>query len=56
MAEIIRCSFCGRNGDEVRAMIQGKQTTAICDLCVLICVNMIFEKVVKFQGVDAKGE
>lgn len=41
-AEILSCSFCGRNEDEVEKLISGPNVL-ICDQCVQVC-NGILEK------------
>src|SRR6187397_3028375 len=38
--ELLHCSFCRKNQDEVRKLIAGP-TVFICDDCVQICVDII---------------
>jgi hypothetical protein len=38
--ELLQCSFCRKNQDEVRKLIAGP-TLFICDDCVQICVDII---------------
>lgn len=40
----IRCSFCGKTGDQVRKMISGPSGTYICDECVELCAELIEEE------------
>lgn len=39
----VRCSFCGKNQDEVRRLIAG-QTVYICDECIDLCNDIILEE------------
>lgn len=40
----IRCSFCGKPGDKVAAIVCGPSTNiAICDECVELCGEIIAE-------------
>ena len=39
----MRCSFCGRTGDEVRKLVAGPNVY-ICDECVEVCQNIIDEE------------
>lgn len=40
-----RCSFCGKPGDEVAAIVCGPSTdTAICDECVELCAEIVAEQ------------
>lgn len=41
--ETLRCSFCGRTGDEVRKLVAGPNVY-ICDECVEVCQNIIDEE------------
>lgn len=41
--ETLRCSFCGRTGDEVRKLVAGANVY-ICDECVEVCQNIIDEE------------
>lgn len=41
--ELLRCSFCGRSQDECRHLITGSAGTAICDRCVLACVEILMD-------------
>jgi ATP-dependent Clp protease ATP-binding subunit ClpX len=41
----IRCSFCGKRGDEVRAMVAGPSPhIAICNECVGLCAEIMAEQ------------
>ena len=42
-AETLRCSFCGKNRDEVRKLIAGP-TVYICDECIDLCNDIIAEE------------
>lgn len=42
----IRCSFCGKNDEQVRKMIAGPDGAYICDECVGICSEIIEEEFV----------
>jgi len=37
----IKCSFCGKNQDQVRKLIAGPEGVYICDECIDICSDMI---------------
>lgn len=39
----VRCSFCGKNQDEVKRLIAG-QTVYICDECIDLCNDIILEE------------
>ena len=41
--ETLRCSFCGRTGDEVRKLVAGPNVY-ICDECVEVCQSIIDEE------------
>ena len=45
----LRCSFCGKNQDEVRRLIAGP-TVYICDECIDLCNDIILE-----EGVNEKA-
>ena len=45
----LRCSFCGKNQDEVRRLIAGP-TVYICDECIDLCNDIILE-----EGANAKA-
>lgn len=40
----LRCSFCGKNEDQVRKLIAGPGNVYICDECVDICSEIIEEE------------
>ncbi|MBQ8184241.1 MAG: ATP-dependent Clp protease ATP-binding subunit ClpX [Lachnospiraceae bacterium] len=40
----IRCSFCGKTGDQVRKMIAGPAGVYICDECIDVCAEIIEEE------------
>ena len=39
-----RCSFCGKNQDQVRRLIAGPGGVYICDECVALCTEIIVEE------------
>ena len=39
--EKIRCSFCGKNQDQVRKMIAGTNGVYICDECIELCSEIL---------------
>ena len=49
----VRCSFCGKTGDQVRKMISGPSGTYICDECVELCAELIEEE---FEHDEAQAE
>lgn len=48
--DTLRCSFCGRTGDEVRKLVAGPNVY-ICDECVEVCQHIIEEEL----GPDTTG-
>lgn len=40
----VRCSFCGKSGEQVRKMISGPSGTYICDECIELCAELIEEE------------
>ena len=42
--EKIRCSFCGKNQDQVRKMIAGTNGVYICDECSELCSEILEEE------------
>ena len=40
----VRCSFCGKSGEQVRKMISGHSGTYICDECIELCAELIEEE------------
>lgn len=41
---LVLCSFCEKDQYSTVAMVQGKNSTAICAECVEICNEIVFEK------------
>ncbi len=39
----VKCSFCGKNQNQVRKMISGPNNIYICDGCVRICDSVLFD-------------
>ncbi|MDY6065983.1 MAG: ATP-dependent Clp protease ATP-binding subunit ClpX [Finegoldia sp.] len=44
-----RCSFCGKSQDEVERLIAGPNGVFICNECVELCSNIIFEEEKAFE-------
>jgi ATP-dependent Clp protease ATP-binding subunit ClpX len=42
-SELARCAFCGKRARDVRKIIAGP-TSAICDECVGLCVEILDEE------------
>ena len=40
----IRCSFCGKTGDQVRKLIAGPNGVYICDECIDVCAEILDEE------------
>ncbi|MCI8415882.1 MAG: ATP-dependent Clp protease ATP-binding subunit ClpX [Lachnospiraceae bacterium] len=40
----IRCSFCGKTGEQVRKLIAGPNGVYICDECIDVCAEIIDEE------------
>ncbi len=40
----VRCSFCGKNGDQVRKLIAGPNGVFICDECIDVCAEILEEE------------
>ena len=38
-ADIFKCSFCGKSGDQVNALVSGPNGIYICDECISICAE-----------------
>ena len=49
--KIIRCSFCGKNKNEVKKMIYGKDV-CICNECVSVCQDIIEEELIKDANIS----
>ena len=39
-----RCSFCGKNQDQVRRLIAGPNGVYICDECIRLCNEILAEE------------
>ena len=48
----VRCSFCGKNQDQVRKLIAGSNNVYICDECVDLCAEILEEE---FEGQEEEG-
>ncbi len=51
---VYKCSFCGRNQDEVQRLIAGPPPIFICDECVAICNQVIAEERQRAQPTKAQ--
>src|SRR5205085_8291020 len=40
---LARCSFCGRHSSEVRRMIAGPGAAYICDECLQLCNEILYD-------------
>ncbi len=40
----VRCSFCGKNQDQVRKLIAGSNNVFICDECIELCSEILEEE------------
>lgn len=45
--EVMCCSFCGKQRDEVRRLVanSGNPLVAICDQCILLCIDILISEV-----------
>jgi ATP-dependent protease Clp ATPase subunit len=43
MTSPLRCSFCDKSQHDVCKLIAGPGTVFICDECILLCIEVIFE-------------
>ena len=50
---ILRCSFCGKQQDQVERLIAGPNRVYICDQCVTLCQEIIQEEREKRQQADS---
>lgn len=48
------CSFCGKSQDEVALIIAGPDSHDICNECVDVCVELIYEKDGNLPSVNSK--
>ena len=48
----VRCSFCGKSQDQVRKLIAGPNGAYICDECIEICNEIIFEEFGEDDDID----
>ncbi len=46
-----KCSFCDKTNDELRLIIAGTGV-CICNECVLICVEIVFDRYKNGEGED----
>ncbi|MBR4759601.1 MAG: ATP-dependent Clp protease ATP-binding subunit ClpX [Lachnospiraceae bacterium] len=52
----VRCSFCGRNENQVDKLIAGPTGVYICDECIDMCVDIMEEEYEKEQALGGKPE
>ena len=52
----VRCSFCGKTGEQVRKMISGPSGTYICDECVELCTELIEEELEEFDDENLEAD
>jgi|GEM_PF-343540 ClpX C4-type zinc finger protein len=53
-AVVLSCSFCGKTQREVRKLIAGP-TVYICDECIKLCNDIIFEEIDRGESADLAG-
>lgn len=53
--ENYRCSFCGKNQNQVKKLIAGPDGAFICDECVEICAEIIEDEVYNKIGDDSES-
>lgn len=41
---MIKCDFCNKDQSEVKQMIAGPNGIAICDECVMLCLDVLLKK------------
>ena len=46
----VRCSFCGKNQNQVRRLISGPNGVYICDECVDVCSEIMEEEFGEYEG------
>ena len=51
--KIVKCSFCGREGNEVSSMIAGPDVY-ICDICIASSVDILKNNLAAYGGVKGK--
>ncbi|MET3132883.1 ATP-dependent protease Clp ATPase subunit [Oxalobacteraceae bacterium GrIS 1.11] len=54
VATKIACDFCKRSQDDVKALIVGYDSAAICGECVAKCVTVLLRKQVGAKTADEK--
>lgn len=40
-----KCGFCGRKASRVRLLIKGRKRSLICDVCILLAMHALVDKV-----------
>ena len=51
--KIVKCSFCGRDGNEVGSMIAGPDVY-ICDICIASSVDILKNNLAAYRGAKSK--
>lgn len=54
-AENYRCSFCGKSGDQVNALVSGPNGIYICDECISICAEAMMRDMGRHTQNDFGG-
>ena len=51
-----RCSFCGKNQEQVKRLIVGPKDVYICDECIEACAEIIEEEAEEAGNMPDEGE
>jgi len=51
----VKCSFCGKPGDEVARLVTGPDGVNICDECISMCNEILGEDRLRLEPVAGKG-
>jgi len=54
MADLNRCSFCGKSQSEVKVLVAGPDDIFICDDCITQCNLLLKEEIEKIPGEELK--
>ncbi len=41
---MLKCSFCEKPHAQVKKMVYKNETTAICDECVIVCLQVMLDQ------------
>ena len=47
MPEELKCSFCGKNKEDVDVLIKSKKKIYICNECVLVCNDILINHYIR---------